>query len=111
MLVRLLEKLRALLDIHYLHVYEMEKGTQSGCRKEKAEERERERERERESPRFVLFLEKNSRKSNGGKKENEEKKRGSKGMLKLKFKVIRCMTKLRGVCLESVLDSQPMCLP
>ncbi|CAL5415969.1 unnamed protein product [Camellia sinensis] len=40
--------MRALLDIHYLHVYEMEKGTQSGCRKEKAEERERERERERE---------------------------------------------------------------
>ncbi|XP_028123394.1 uncharacterized protein LOC114320524 [Camellia sinensis] len=31
--------------------------------------------------------------------------------LLLQLSVIRRMTKLGGVCLESVLDSQPMCLP
>ncbi|CAL5349255.1 unnamed protein product [Camellia sinensis] len=66
------------------------------------EKRTGERERER------VFQKKGRRREEGRLEGHQDL---NQKLWKNHLKVIRRMTKFRGVCLESVLDSQPMCLP
>ncbi|KAL7242491.1 hypothetical protein ACSBR1_014963 [Camellia fascicularis] len=77
--------------------------------KRKCEFKSREKERitERERQNSVQEEEKLREEKLGGTRELEG---NQLNFLRLKFKVIRRVTKLRGICLEFIFVSQPMCL-